>query len=208
MIRIILVISYVKTIWFVYIYKHHYTSRITFFFFLRRNFFKAVNERLFNMNHDNYEHARPKWNPDPCIIPAVVCPQPQGPMISLIFKSTWGSSMAEIQGAKVQDQEGKVVDVLISDKWYLNADLFPESVNFPLVVNSRPAFILIQNGLSTKGVKEMEVKFAEKQIWCGEVPMATIDNCLFPIAVPIENSDFQKPNIHTFRNTKTSFTMA
>lgn len=158
----------------------------------------------FSMNN---EQTRPKWALETSNIPAVVCSQPQGPVISFIFKSSWGSSMAEIQGAKVQDQDGKIVDVLISNKWYLNAELFPESINFPLSIPSRPAFILIQNGISSKGIKEMEVRYAEKQIWSGEIPMGTHDNCLFPIAVPIEAKEFQKPNIHTFRSTKTSFTM-
>lgn len=157
------------------------------------------------MSYENLE-VRPTWNMDPGNIPIVLCPQPNGPTISLIFKSSWGSSQVEIQSVKIQDQNGKIVDVVIPNKWYLNADLFPESINFPLSIPTRPAFIIIQNGISSKGVKEVEVRYSEKTIWNGEVPMGTQENCSFPIAVPIEAKEFKKPTITAFRNV--SFPMS
>ena len=57
----------------------------------------------------NNEQTRPTWALETSNLPAVVCSQPQGPMISFIFKSSWGSSIVEIQGAKVQDQDGKIM---------------------------------------------------------------------------------------------------
>ena len=151
--------------------------------------------------------TRAKWSLDASNLPSVICPQPRGPIISLTFKCTWGSPIAEIQGLKLQDKSGKIVDTLISDKWYLNADLFPESISFPLAAPERPAFILIINGISSKGVKEMEIRYADQLIWSGEVQMGTVDNFQFSIGIPIEKNDFQKPNIHALRSAKAPFSM-
>jgi hypothetical protein len=150
-----------------------------------------------------FEFGRAKWVTDVINYPLVICPQPHGHVISLIFQSGWGGSTAEIQSLKVQNREGQIVDILIADKWYLNPDLFPDSISFPLVTSERPGEILFQNGIAQKGIKRMVVMYDDEQIWAGDVPMATGDNPVFSIPLPVNAPEFQRPSIKMFRSTKT-----
>lgn len=159
------------------------------------------------MSNETFEFSRAKWATDVISYPAIICQQPKGHVISFIFQSSWGGSSIEIQKTQIQDQDGKIVDTLISDKWYLNPDLFPDSISFPLSYPYRPSFILIQNGLGPKGIRKLSVMYDEEQVWCGEVPMGSQENCLFPIAVPVKVNDFKKPDIHTLRNTHLDFSL-
>ena len=155
------------------------------------------------MSSETFEFSRARWNTETVNYPAVVCPQPQGHVISFIFQSGWGGTSLEIQGIDIQGQDGKITDTLISDKWYLNPDLFPDSISFSLVDQERPAFILFENGVAQNGIKEMSVMYDDEQIWCGEVPMGTSEQAKFPIAVPIQVPEFHRPDIKTFRQMKT-----
>jgi hypothetical protein len=154
------------------------------------------------MASETFEFTRARWSTDVTNSPLVACPQPQGHVISFIFQSGWGAPSIEIQSILVQDKNGTVIDTLVSDKWYLNPDLFPDFVSFPLSTTERPGFVVVQNGIGQKGVKQMSVLYADEQIWNGDVPMGTPDGPLFPIAVPLKVRDFQRPDIKTFRRTK------
>jgi hypothetical protein len=155
------------------------------------------------MSSEAFEFGRAKWVTDVVNYPLVICPQPQGHVISLVFQSGWGGSSVEIQSVKIQNMEAPIVDTLIADKWYLNPDLFPDSISFPLIPTDRPGMILFQNGLAQKGVKKMVVMYDDEQIWTGDIPMATGDSAaVFAIPVPLKQGEFQRPNIKTFRNAK------
>jgi hypothetical protein len=154
------------------------------------------------MSAETFEFGRAKWSTDVVNYPLVICPQPQGHVISLIFQSGWGGASVEVQSVRVQSLSGEVVDTLIADKWYLNPDLFPDSVSFPLIPNDRPSVILFQNGMAQKGVKKMVVMYDDEQIWTGDLPMGTGENPVFSIPIPLKQGEFQRPNIKTFRNTK------
>ena len=155
------------------------------------------------MSSEVFEFSRARWNTEPANFPAVTCPQPQGHVLSFIFQSGWGGNSLEIQGIEVQSSDGRVTDTLISDKWYLNPDLFPDSVSFTLSTPERPAFILFENGVAQRGVKNMSVMYDDEQIWCGEVPLGSADKTKFPIAVPLQACEFQRPDIKTFRKMQT-----
>jgi len=155
------------------------------------------------MSLETFEFSRAKWNTESVSYPAVTCPQPQGHVISFIFQSGWGGSTLEIQGVEIQAKDGRITDELITDKWYLNPDLFPDSISFVLADQERPAFILLENGTAQKGVKRVSVMYDDEQIWCGEIAMATGEQAKFPIAIPAAAQTFQRPDIRTFRKTKT-----
>jgi hypothetical protein len=154
------------------------------------------------MSLETFEFGRAKWSANPVESLLTICPQPKGHVISLTFYSGWGGASIEIQSVKIQSIEGASVDTLIADKWYLNPDLFPDSITFPLYLSNRPGMILFQNGLAQKGVQKMVVMYDNEQIWTGEIPMATGESPVFAIPVPLKQGEFQRPNIKTFRNTK------
>ena len=155
------------------------------------------------MSSETFEFSRAKWNTESINYPAVTCPQPQGHVISFIFHSGWGGASLEIQGISIQNQDGVISETLISDKWFLNPDLFPDSISFTLVDDQRPAFIIFENGIAQHGVKRMTIMYDDEQIWNGELPMATSEESRSSIAVPIQVKEFQKPDIKMFRKMKT-----
>ncbi|KAK8864074.1 hypothetical protein M9Y10_011769 [Tritrichomonas musculus] len=148
---------------------------------------------------DIFEFSKATWITDQITMPAVTAPQPTGLVISFTFLSSWGGSRAEIQSIKVQDEEGNDVDKLIADKWFLNAENFPESIYFTLSRLYKPAFIQIENGISESGVKEMEIWIAERRIWSGEVPMGKPEKKTFAIALPIEYQEIKVPKMPPVR---------
>lgn len=151
------------------------------------------------MKSEKFEFSKATWITDQITMPAVTAPQPTGLVISFTFLSSWGASTAEIQSVKIQDEEGNDTDKLIPDKWFLNAENFPESIYFTLSTLYKPAFVQIENGISEKGVKEMEIWIAEKQIWRGELPMATQEKKNFAIALPIDAKEINAPKKYSSR---------
>ena len=145
------------------------------------------------MKSEKFEFSKATWITDQITMPAVTAPQPTGLVISFTFLSSWGASTAEIQSVKIQDEEGNDIDKLIPDKWFLNAENFPESIYFTLSKLYKPAFVQVENGVSEKGVKEMEIWISEKQIWRGELPMATPEKKTFAIALPIDAQEIRAP---------------
>jgi hypothetical protein len=155
------------------------------------------------MSQETFEFCRARWATDAVSYPVILCPQPQGHVVSFIFQSGWGGASCEIQSIVIQGEDGHLLDTLISDKWYLNPDLFPDSISFPVAPLDRGAVVVIENGVAQKGVKKLTVMHDDQQVWSGEVPMATGDSAPFSVPVPLVSSVFQKPDIRTFRNTKT-----
>jgi hypothetical protein len=154
----------------------------------------------------DFDFCRAKWATDAASYPAVTCPQPQGRVVSFTFHSSWGGSSCEIQQLLVQNENGDVIDTLISDKWYLNSDLFPDSISFPLSTLERPSLIIIENGVAQKGIRRLVVVYDDKQIWTGDIPMGTSESAVFTIPVPVPappaEIEFQRPDIKKFRSTK------
>jgi hypothetical protein len=169
----------------------------------KRNFFRENHCKRQKMSQESLELCRAKWATDAVSYPAVVCPQPQAHVVSFIFQSGWGGACCEIQSVAIRGEDGQPIDTLIPDKWYLNPDLFPDSVSFPLAPLDRPGFIAIENGIAQKGVKRLAVMYDDQQVWAGEVPMGTADSVLFTVPAPIGGHVFQKPDILIFRSTKT-----
>jgi hypothetical protein len=154
------------------------------------------------MSQETFEFCRAKWATDAVSYPAVICPQPQGHVVSFIFQSSWGGACCEIQSIEIRSEDGEPLDTLIADKWYLNPDLFPDSISFPLPSLDRPGLIAIENGIAQKGIKRLAVMYDDQQVWTGEVPMGTADSVWFTIPAPIVNQVFQKPDIRAFRSAK------
>ena len=147
------------------------------------------------------------WPKNSSTVPSIICRQPQGHLISFIISDGWGSQSVEIQNAKIQNSDGSISEVLIKDKWFFNAESFPDSISFVLHTMERPNFILIENGIGSSGVKNVSIQYDNEQIWNGELPQGTKKKATFPIAVPIKVNEFQKPDIHTLRNTAINFTL-
>jgi hypothetical protein len=154
------------------------------------------------MSQETFEFCRAKWATEAMSYPAIICPQPQGHVVSFIFQSGWGGASCEIQSVQIHGEDGHLLDTLISDKWYLNPDLFPDSISFPLTPLDRPAVIVFENGVSQKGVKRLTVMYDDQPVWSGDLPMATGDSQPFTIPAPLVTHVFQKPDIRTIRNTK------
>jgi hypothetical protein len=68
----------------------------------------------------------------------------------------------------------------------------------------RTGFLIIENGTAQKGIKRVTVMYDDQQVWNGDVPMGTGDCGAFTIPVPLVAQVFQKPDIKTFRSTKTA----
>ena len=147
------------------------------------------------------------WSKEENFLPAVICRQPQGHLISFIISNGWGSQCVEIQCVKIQNPDGSISEVLIKDKWFFNSESFPETISFVLHSLERPSFILIENGVGNAGIKDITVNYDNEQVWNGELPRGTKEKNIFPIAVPIKVNEFQKPDIHTLRNTAINFSL-
>ena len=155
---------------------------------------------------ENYCDSWPK-NQNQNIAPIVICRQPQGHLISFIISDGWGSQCVELRCVKIQNSDGSISEVLIKDKWFFNSDSFPETISFVLHSLERPSFILIENGVGNLGIKDITVNYDNEQVWNGELPKGTKDKSSFPIAVPMKINEFQKPDIHTLRNTTIHFSL-
>jgi hypothetical protein len=108
----------------------------------------------------------------------------------------------------IGDDLCQVPQSLLPEKWYLNPDLFPDSISFPLSTLERPSFIILENGIAQKGVKRLTVMYDDEQIWTGDVPMGTSESATIAIPVPVAaptpaaRTEFQRPDIKKFRSTK------
>ena len=145
------------------------------------------------MKAEKFEFSNSKWELGKSTqMPAVLNPQPMGKLVTFKFLSAYGSSGCEIQSIKVQNDKGEVMDNLIQDKWFLNPKGLPREINFTLSTEYSPTFIIIENGIAAKGVKEMEVHVNNVCKWRGEIPMATPENRSFSIAIPIESQSIHR----------------
>lgn len=147
-----------------------------------------------------------KWPGEPCL-PSVQCRQPQGHLISFIITDGWGNNQVEIRSAQIQSSDGSISEVLLTDKWFFNAESFPDTISFALKSTERPSFILFGNGYGKSGIRSLTVLYDNEQIWKGELPISTPNSQNFPIAVPIKVNEFQKPDIKSLRSASLNFSL-
>lgn len=152
-----------------------------------------------------FEFSKATWKTDQITMPAVITPQPTGLVISFVFVSSWGSSTAEIQTLKVQDEKGNIADVLIPDKWFLNAEAFPEAIYFTLSKNYQPMTIKLENGLDESGVKDMKIFISETMIWEGEIPKSTETKKEYAIVLPRDHPQFTNNQNNTVHRPRSAF---
>ncbi|EAY15980.1 hypothetical protein TVAG_262300 [Trichomonas vaginalis G3] len=145
-----------------------------------------------------------KWPAEPSL-PSIQSRQPQGHLISFIITDGWGNNQVEIRNAMIQNADGSISEVLLTDKWFFNAESFPDTISFALKSTERPGFILFGNGYGKSGVRSLTVLYDNEQIWKGDLPMTNPNSENFPIAVPIKYNEFQKPDIKSLRSASLNF---